>query len=555
VPADHPVFALSDRFVDDIVALQPMAATLLGVDGHDDRWGDLGPDGLAASVALLESTRAQLDALPEPQDRFDALAVRVLRDVVDDELLGHADDEDLRDLAHIASTLPTMIMALDVQDVGAPEGREAVLRRLEALPAALATWRDRIALALDRDAVVARRQALSVIAQIREAAAPGGAHEARVDAIAAADPALDARARRSLDGVREATEATARMLEERYLPRALDADGVGRERYLRQARRHLGMALDVAEVYAWGWEELGRLLERARVVAARIDGGADLREVLRVLGTDPAHAAPTHAEFRRLMAERQDRALALLAGEHFDVPDAIRAVDVRLAPPSTPPGAWYVGPSEDLQRRGSIWWSLGEEGPVPLFDAVSTAYHEGFPGHHLQIGTATLLSDRLSRTHRLIGGTAGYKEGWALYAERLMDELGFLDEPAHELGYLAMGTLRVLRVVMDIGLHLDLRIPEGAPIHPGEPWTFDVAVDALEALTGTGRALAVSEVTRYLGWPGQAISYALGQRTILELREERRTRDGAAFDLRAFHAEVLGSGAVGLDHLRELVLA
>ncbi|MBW3621431.1 MAG: DUF885 domain-containing protein, partial [Actinobacteria bacterium] len=144
-------------------------------------------------------------------------------------------------------------------------------------------------------------------------------------------------------------------------------------------------------------------------------------------------------------------------------------------------------------------------------------------------------------------------EGWALYAERLMDELGFLDHPMFVLGYLASSMLRACRVVIDIGCHLGLRVPPDAPYAPGEPWGYELGVEMLADLAFLDRDYAESEVTRYLGWPGQAIAYSVGERAIVDLRDERRRRDGAGFTPKAFHADVLAAGAVGLDLLDEVV--
>jgi uncharacterized protein (DUF885 family) len=551
---DHPVFGLADRFVDGMAAVRPVEATRVGVGGHDHEWGDLGPGGLEAAKRLVRSTGAELAAMPEPEDRFSQLAVRVLRERLDGELIAFEHDDALADVTHLDSTIPDMLEALAVQDVTEPDGREAMLERLETLPDALADWRERIALAIDREVLVPVRQAESVIAQLRASVSEGGSYQRHAIGLAELDPRLAVRAQAGLAGVRAASETTARMLEQRYLPRAPTADGVGPERYVRHARHHLGMDLDV-DAYAWGWQELGRLLKRAATCAAKLDPPSDLPQAVLRLRTDPAFAAPTHAVFQQLMQERQEYAIELLAGTHFDVPEEIRRIDVRVSVGEGVLGVWYFEPSEDLRRPGSIRWLLGPDGPVPLFEEVSTAYHEGFPGHHLQIASTRLLSDRLSRAHRLFLGPTAYVEGWALYAETLMGELGFLEEPHYELGHLTTAVLRALRVSMDIGLHLGLRIPDEAPLHGGQPWSFEVAVDLLERLCGLGHAYAVSEVTRYLGSPGQAISYALGQRAILDLRADRRARDGAAFDLARFHADVLGSGPVGLEHLRELVLA
>ena len=254
------------------------------------------------------------------------------------------------------------------------------------------------------------------------------------------------------------------------------------------------------------------------------------------------------------MTERQHLALAELDGVHFDVPPAIKKLDVRIAPPGGSLGAYYVQPSEDYSRPGTVWYSIGDQRAIPLWDEVSTAYHEGFPGHHLQCGVQLSLADRLSRLHRVAIWHPGYGEGWALYAERLMDELGYLEKPEYVLGMLAAEMLRACRVVIDLGLHLGYRIPADAVFHPGEAWTFETAVEMLTNLAFLYPDYATSEVVRYLGWPGQAISYKLGARVILELRAEWRARRAGEADLKEFHARVLGSGPVGLDHLRELVM-
>jgi uncharacterized protein (DUF885 family) len=554
VARSHPVHDLADRYVDDVAAVSPMAATYAGIDGHDHRWGDLGPDGLDAQADLLRRTRRALDELPPPEDADDALAIRALIDHLDPLIEAHDHDDVLRDVAHIASTVPEMRDLLQLHDLQTEHGRDSAHQRLGTFPAALEGWRRRLELGLERDAVAAARQVESIASQLREAVAEDGGYTQVARGIAAADPDRRAAVEADLLGVREACERVADWLEDVYLEAAPTNDGVGLERYRRALHGLVGADLDLEETEAWAWVELRQLLDRLATVAARIDPDRTPREVLELLRTDPERAAESPERFRELMLERQVTALDLLSGEHFDVPDGIRRIDVRLAPPGGALGAYYVSPSEDLSRPGSIWWSLGDRQAVPLFEEVSTAYHEGFPGHHLQIGLQTTLGDRLTRAHRMLIWNPGYGEGWALYAETLMDELGFLERPEYEVGYLTSSILRVLRVVIDMGLHLERRIPDDAPFAAGEPWSFEVAVDALVDVAGLDNDYAVSEVTRYLGWPGQAISYAVGQREILRLREERRARDGAAFDQREFHADVLGSGPVGLAHLRELVL-
>ncbi|HEX7601598.1 MAG TPA: DUF885 domain-containing protein, partial [Polyangiaceae bacterium] len=329
-------------------------------------------------------------------------------------------------------------------------------------------------------------------------------------------------------------------------------DPVGREPYLRAARRFLGATIDPGETYAWGWSELHAIEERMRRLATEILPGASLPEVTALLEADPARAAGSVERFLDFVRERQSRALEELSGTHFDIPDAIRKIEVKLAPPGGPLGAYYVPPNEDFSRAGTIWYSPSPGSTFPLWGELTTAYHEGFPGHHLQCGLQVYLADRLCRLHRLVVMYSGYAEGWALYAEALMDELGYFERPEYVLGMLAAKLMRACRVVVDIGMHLELPIPRDEAFHPGEIWNHALAVDFMHRRGFLARDHAESEATRYLGWPGQAISYKVGERVVLELREEARRRDGAAFDLRRFHELILGSGSVGLDRLRAI---
>ncbi len=554
----HPVFDLSDRFVDDLAALSPMLATDLGIPGHDDRWDDTSVAGREERAAFLRRTRDALAALPPADDRWAALAVRILGEEIELGLEPVEQGDHLRDLGHLQSLFPQLRETFDLMDKGSVEGWRAVIARLSTLGEPLAGWRESLTEGMARDLWASRRQAESIVAQLRAAVAPDGAFTGVVAGFADAgvtDDGLGEGLRDALDAAGGATEEMAVWLEEDYLPGAPTRDAVGEERYARHARSFLGTDLDLADTYRWGWEHLAEIRSEMEDLAAQIDPGAGLSAVVDTLNADPARSASSPEEFRAAMLDRQRRAMQELSGSHFDIPDQIRPIDVRLAPKGAALGAYFVPPTEDFSRPGTTWWSLGEREVIPLWDEVTTAYHEGFPGHHLQCGIQVCLGDRLSRVHRMLFWLSGYGEGWALYAERLMRELGYFDRPEYELGLLASNALRAVRVVVDIGSHLELPIPGDVAFHPGERWTFDLGVEALEHFAFQPHAVAVSEVTRYLGWPGQAISYKVGERAILGLREELRARDGDRFDLKAFHQRVLGSGPVGLDHLRDLVLA
>ncbi len=248
-----------------------------------------------------------------------------------------------------------------------------------------------------------------------------------------------------------------------------------------------------------------------------------------------------------------DQALDDLDGRHFDIDPRIKRVEVMIPPPGGALAQYYTGPSEDFSRPGRTWWPLGSRTRFAIWSDVSTAYHEGVPGHHLQVGATRCVADRLSRYQRLLGFVSGHGEGWALYAERLMGELGYLDNPDYYMGMLSAQAMRCVRVIIDIGMHLGLTIPSTERFHPGETWNHDLGLEFAVERSLHPRELMASEVVRYLGWAAQAISYKVGERAWLAAREDARRREGASFDLKRWHTRALNLGPMGLDQLtREL---
>ncbi len=549
------VHQLSSDLVDVIAAQSPIAATFMGLPGFDGEWDDLGTAGAARMHDLLAESRQQFrDA--DPEDRWAVLAQRVVLEDLRYEIDYFERDEHLLDLASSASTLQEVREVFDIMDTESRAGWEAIISRLHGLPAALRQYSDRLDTGRRAGKVVAERQARAAIQQARNHAGDGSAFETLPPTLRTDHPELADLTAPLAAGVAAARRGFAELaeyLEETYLPAATPHDPVGLERYLPNAERYLGRSLDPHEAYEWGWGEVARLRREMEATAADIAPGQSIADVDHLLKTDPDRSVPRD-EFVAAMHTMQDEALRRLGDKHFDVPPQIRELDARIAPPGGPLGAYYVQPSEDFSRRGCVWYAFGDEERIPLYDQISTAYHEGFPGHHLQCGVQVALSDRLSRYHRLAVWYPGYGEGWALYAERLMHELGFLDQPDYVFGMLAGQMLRACRVVIDIGSHLELPIREGQPFHPGEAWRYELGVEMLQTYALLEPDYAASEMNRYLGWPGQAISYKLGERAILELREEFRRVAGPDFDLKEFHRRVLDSGPVGLDLLRELVL-
>ncbi|MBM3933780.1 MAG: DUF885 domain-containing protein [SAR202 cluster bacterium] len=285
--------------------------------------------------------------------------------------------------------------------------------------------------------------------------------------------------------------------------------------------------------------------------ADRILPGATVEEAKKVLEADPARAIEGVEEFRRWMQELQDRTIAELNGAHFDIPADVRRIEAMIAPPGGALAMYYTPPSEDFSRPGRTWYPTNGKTRFPLWGEVSIAYHEGVPGHHFQLGMAKHMREDLSRFQRNLGLVSGYSEGWALYAERLMGEMGYLENPDYYLGMLRAQALRSVRVIVDIGMHLQLKIPRAQKFHPGATWTPELGHEFLLANAHFPPNFLASELTRYLGVPAQAISYKMGERAWLQARDKAKVTLGSKFDLRAWHNKALNLGPMGLAQMRE----
>ena len=312
----------------------------------------------------------------------------------------------------------------------------------------------------------------------------------------------------------------------------------------------MGMSVEAKDAYEWGWGEVRRIDTEMARVAQQIQPGATLDEVRHLLDTDPARSIQGEDGLRDWLQQLMDEAMEfLISNNHFEIPQSIRRVEAMISPPGGAAAMYYTGPSEDLTRPGRTWYPTNGRTVFPRWSEPTTAYHEGVPGHHLQVAIATINSEKLSRFQRNTF-VSGHGEGWALYAERLMDEFGFLANPEYRLGYLYAQAFRAARVVIDIGIHCDFAIPQDAGWHAGEAWTPALMLEFLSARSSSDDEFNRSEINRYLGWPGQAISYKLGERVWLDLRDDAKKKHGASFDLRKWHAHGLSLGNLGLDLLK-----
>jgi len=549
-----PIYALADRYVTESCALDPIRATSLGVPGHEDRLTDYSPAGAAERNALARDALAALASL-EPRDDDDRIAAAFMTERLDTALALADAEEHLRTVRNIASPVQGIRQVFDLMRTDTAEDWEIVSRRLSAVPEALAGFRSALREGMGRGIVAARRQALVASDQAATWAGDGGTTPFfellvnRADALPDVTPALIAELDQAAVRAAMAYGELSTFLRQEYAPVADGRDAVGEERYRLYARLALGADIDLHEAYSWAWDELARIEAEMGAECRLIGVSDDIATTIEHLEHDSPLVIEGEDELRRWLQDLMDTTMAELNGTHFDIPEPVQRVKAMIAPAGGAAAMYYTGPSEDFSRPGRTWYPTLGKTRFPLWGEVSIAYHEGVPGHHLQIGQVRFLRDRLSRFQRS-SFVSGHAEGWALYAERLMDELGYLTEPAYRLGMLRAQAMRAVRVIVDIGMHLELEIPAGQSFHPGARWTPELGQRFVDERSRFPLAFMASEIVRYLGWPGQAISYKLGERVWLDARADAEARHGDAFALKTFHRFALDLGPVGLDHLR-----
>ncbi|RDG35366.1 DUF885 domain-containing protein [Streptomyces corynorhini] len=545
---------VADAYVDALIALDPITGTFLGVAESSRLLPDFSPAGQEALAALARATLARLDAaeaLPGADSEAERRCGRLLRERLTAELAVHDAEEGLRLVSNLHSPAHHVREVFTVTPADTEEDWAALADRLRAVPDALAGYRASLALGLERKLPGGPRPTATFVGQLTEWAGTGPG-TGWFDEFASAGPAS---LRTELDAASgAATAAVAELrdwMRDVYAPAVEDApDTVGRERYARWARFYNGTDLDLDEAYAYGWSEYHRLLAEMRTEAEKILPGAGPWEALAHLDVHGKHIEGVE-EVREWLQSLMDEAIEALDGTHFELAERVRKVESRIAPPGGAAAPYYTGPSEDFSRPGRTWLPTMGETRFPVYDLVSTWYHEGVPGHHLQIAQWTHVADQLSRYQASVGQVSANAEGWALYAERLMDELGFLPDAERRLGYLDAQMMRACRVIVDIGMHLELEIPADSPFHPGERWTPELAQEFFGDHSGRPADFVESELTRYLSMAGQAIGYKLGERAWLTGRENARKAHGDAFDAKAWHMAALSQGSLGLDDLVE----
>jgi uncharacterized protein (DUF885 family) len=346
------------------------------------------------------------------------------------------------------------------------------------------------------------------------------------------------------EAVRPSYAGFGKFLETAYAGKARAHPGVwstpgGVDAYAFLARRHTTTTLSPDRIHAIGVEELERN-EREMLEIARSEGWkGELRGFLDSIGKDPRFRLKSRedvlARYRSICARMEAR-----------LPEAfgLRPADSCTVKPleeyreKDAPGAYYIQPALDGSRPGIFYANTHDPSSWPTYDMEALSFHEAVPGHHLQVALAQRLEGLpVVRRHAMF---TAYVEGWAHYAERLADEMHAYSTPYDRVGMLGAQAWRAARLVVDTGIH-HLK------------WDRAKALDVLRRIKSGPMSDAENELDRYIIWPGQALAYKVGQRTILEIRERAKRRLGARFSLPAFHDEVLRHGALPLSILEDVV--
>jgi uncharacterized protein (DUF885 family) len=540
--APSPVDEIAIRFWEDYLRLSPTVATLYGDERYADRLPDPGPEGRAQLRALADRVQGEVAAIPE-----DGLGVedRITRDMLG--ILGRlaAEEDDLafheiRAVDQISGPQTLLSQVATFQPADTPERLEAFLDRLRGygpyMSAHIQVLHEARASGRTAPRIVAER----TIEQLRRLL-DIPVDQAIIPSLARVASEADRERVREVvrDVVYPADRAYLEALSGAYLAATREDPGLhsapgGRELYAYAIRAWTTLELDPDTVHQVGLEELAALDDDRRAIAGAAGFGDDLHAYRRALGEDPSNLPPTAGAVVDRANEDIERAMAVAPTVFGRLPRASCEVrPVESFKEKDAPFAYYYPPAADGSRGGVYYVNTYDLPSRTYAKLASTTYHEAVPGHHFQI-SLEMEHPGLNVFRRLGSRLVGsaFVEGWGLYSERLADELGLYRDDGERFGMLDAQAWRAARLVVDSGLH-------------GLGWSRRQSIDFLLE-TGLSHTDAEIETDRYIVWPGQALTYMMGMRELRRLRGELQARDGRHFDLRRFHDELIGHGALPL---------
>ena len=530
--------ATCEDFVYDLAAISPTLATQIGIDGHDGELQDFSPEYWDRVADRMRDLIADVDALndstddSDDEDDFDDvdnLTAAILRDRLCMKLELHHRGELLRQLNNIASPIQEIRDSFALMPRVTEQDFDAIASRMSRIPAALAGYRESLAEAASAGDVASHRQIDTVINQCEAL----GESDSQLDELGLPPES------KIVEEAKAAFTQMADWLSTELGPKSPHDDAVGRERYELFAELFHGRNVDLDEGYAWAQEELKRTVDKQKQIARKLYDDDSVAAAYRHLNQD-----------ERYTIHGTDNLLAWMNSVNedvanvFPIPEGMPPVECAIDRAGSG-GIFYTPPSDDMIRPGTMWWSVPEgQETFHTWQELTTVFHEGIPGHHLQHAYALLNRGELNFWRRSVCWNSAHGEGWALYAEHLMD--GYREDLGYRMGLLDSMRLRLARVMVDIGVHLKKTTPEGTGV-----WDAQYAKAFLRDNTAMAEANLAFELDRYMGWPGQAPSYALGFKDWIDLRDQALSR-GMTQD--EFHTKALSLGSMPMDILAHAIL-
>lgn len=539
--------AIANAYVAAYFDAFPDYATAAGApSARHDRLPDLSPAARAAWQAREDATWQALGALDAsrlPAGSVEAVTYVFLREWVRNDRALRVCRMEWWDVSPTQNGWPSIMASLaSVQPVGSADKDAAALRRFAELPRYIDQDVANLREGLAHGYSAPKADVRAVIRQVGALLAAPIAASSFVAMAPQDDAALRTRLEAlEADAIRPAIARYRDFLRDAYLAKARDAVGVaanpdGAACYRAAIRYHSSLDIAPDEVHRVGLAQMEKIREAMRAIAARSFGGGDVDAVLKRLRTERRYLFANGDEMLGVATAAAQRARAALPQWFGVLPHA--PMKIEPAPAFADDDAYYNPPATDGSRAGIFYVNLNRAAGEPRAGLEATTFHEGYPGHHLQM---TIASERaeLHPVSRYLF-VSGFTEGWGLYSEQLADEMGLYGSDVDRMGKLSWAAVRAARLVVDSGMH-------------ALGWSRQQAIDYLQANTVLSKESAAVEVDRYLAWPGQATAYMLGSLEIRRLRDRAEARLGNAFDIRAFHDRVLEDGAVPLAMLREKI--
>jgi uncharacterized protein (DUF885 family) len=541
--AQGPVSELRQLFTEEwerSLRISPIFASTMGDRRYAQRWNDLSPGALERDYRETKAVLARLRALPPtPTEAVNrAIFERMLAEQVEEYDLGwRFVPVNMRDGIQNTADVANLLNLSTEQDY------RDWLARLRAFPVymdqTIALMREGMRRKLVQPKIVMQR----VPSQVERQLASGVFFEPF-----AKQPAPFQQEAKAVlaEAVYPALRKFKAFLETEYIPACYDGVGIwqapeGAKLYTYFAKSFTTTQLTPDEIHAIGLSEVARIKDAMYSIQRKVGFTGTLPEFFRYLRTEPKFyyaTAPELLDAYRAMAKRIDPTLVKLFRKLPRTPYGVDPIPAEIAPDTT--AAYYQPPAGDGSRAGTYYVNLYKPEARPKWEMMALSLHESVPGHHTQIAYAQELGE-VPNFRRFQASFTAYVEGWALYAESLGDDLGLYDDPYSKFGQLTYEMWRAVRLVVDTGIH-------------HKRWTRQQAIDYFLSNAPKTELDVTNEIDRYIGWPGQALGYKIGELKIKELRKRAEQKLGARFDVKAFHDVVLSTGAVPLDVLETRVM-